>query len=159
MKHRIYIKNEQKEEAYTPAMRSYIVSAVVKTLNYEQFEDPCEVSVTLTDDEGIRALNKEYRDKDSATDVLSFPLIDGEYTEEDMIDGYLPLGDIVISLQRARGQAESLGHGLNEETAFLCVHSTLHLLGYDHETSKEDEEEMFSHQKAIMKLVRGEKDE
>lgn len=159
MKHRIYVKNEQKEEAYTPAMRSYIVSAITKTLNFEEFEDPCEVSVTLTNDENIRKLNKEYRDKDKETDVLSFPQFDGEYTEDDMVDGYLPIGDIVISLQRARAQAEALEHSINEETAFLCVHSTLHLLGYDHETSKEDEEEMFAHQKAIMKLVLGEKDE
>ncbi|MBQ1848233.1 MAG: rRNA maturation RNase YbeY [Clostridia bacterium] len=159
MKHRIYVKNEQKEVAYTPAMRSYIVSAITKTLKYEQFEDPCEVSVTLTNDEGIRKLNKEYRDKDKETDVLSFPLIDGEYSEEDMIDGYLPLGDIVISLERCREQAENIGHSLNEEAAFLCVHSTLHLLGYDHETGEEDEKEMFDHQKAVMKLVRGEKDE
>ena len=159
MKHRIYVKNEQKEVAYTPAMRSYIVSAITKTLQYEQFEDPCEVSVTLTNDEGIRKLNKEYRDKDKETDVLSFPLIDGEYSEEDMIDGYLPLGDIVISLERCREQAENIGHSLNEEAAFLCVHSTLHLLGYDHETGEEDEKAMFDHQKAVMKLVRGEKDE
>ena len=144
MKHRIYIKNEQDKEAYTPAMRSFIVSAVSKTLDYEEFEDPCEVSVTLTDDEGIRELNRVYRDKDKETDVLSFPLIDGEYTEDDMIDGYLPIGDIVISLQRAREQATALGHGINAEVAFLCVHSTLHLLGYDHETSKEDEEDVFT---------------
>ena len=159
MKHKIYIKNEQTEEAYTPAMRSYIVSAINKTLTYEEFEDPCEVSVTLTNDEDIRKLTNAYRNKDAATDVLSFPLIDGEYTEEDIVDGYLPIGDIVISLQHARKQAEALEHSINAEVAFLCVHSTLHLLGYDHETSKEDEEEMFSHQKEIMKLVLGVKDE
>ncbi len=159
MKNKIFIKNEQTEEAYTPAMRSYIVSAINKALAYEEFEDPCEVSVTLINDEDIRKLNNAYRNKDAATDVLSFPLIDGEYTEEDIVDGYLPIGDIVISLQHARKQAEALEHSINEEVAFLCVHSTLHLLGYDHETSPEDEEEMFSHQRAVMKLVLGVKDE
>lgn len=152
--HRIYIKNEQDKEAYTPAMRSYIQAAVSDTLKYEEFEDLCEISVTLTDNEGIRKLNAEYRNKDSETDVLSFPLLDGEYTDADMIDGYLPLGDIVISLEKAREQATALGHNINVEVAFLCVHSTLHLLGYDHETSAEDEEDMFARQKEIMKRFR-----
>lgn len=152
--HRIYIKNEQNKEAYTPAMRSYIQAAVKDTLDYEEFEDDCEVSVTLTDNEGIRALNKQYRDKDVETDVLSFPLLDGEYTDDDLVDGYLPLGDIVISLEKAREQAAALEHGINVEVAFLCVHSTLHLLGYDHETSPEDEEEMFDKQKKIMERFR-----
>lgn len=152
--HRIYVKNEQDKEAYTPAMRSFIRAAIIETLAYEQFEDECEVSVTLTDNAGIRALNAEYRGKDKETDVLSFPLIDGEYTEADLVDGCLPIGDIVISLEKAREQAEDLGHGINEEVAFLCVHSTLHLLGYDHETSPEDEEDMFARQKEIMKKFR-----
>ena len=155
--HRIYIKNEQEKEAYTPAMRSYIQAAVSDTLKFEEFEDLCEVSVTLTDNDGIRKLNAEYRNKDSETDVLSFPLLDGEYTEADMIDGYLPLGDIVISLEKAREQAKSLGHNINVEVAFLCVHSTLHLLGYDHETSPEDEADMFARQEKIMKRFRQEK--
>lgn len=155
--HRIYVKNEQEIEAYTPAMRSYIHAAINDTLAFEEFEDSCEISVTLTDNEGIRKLNAEYRNKDKETDVLSFPLIDGEYTDADMIDGYLPLGDIVISLQKAREQAAALGHNINVEVAFLCVHSTLHLLGYDHETSEEDEADMFSRQEQIMKRFRQEK--
>lgn len=157
MQHRIYVKNEQEKEAYTPAMRSYIQAAIRDTLSYEEFEDNCEISVTLTDNEGIKKLNAEYRNKDKETDVLSFPLLDGEYTDADMIDGYLPLGDIVISLEKAREQANSLGHNINVEVAFLCVHSTLHLLGYDHETSEEDEADMFSRQKQIMKRFRVEK--
>lgn len=152
--HRIFIKNEQEKEAYTPAMRSYIQAAIKETLAYEEFEDNCEISVTLTDNEGIKKLNAEYRNKDTETDVLSFPLLDGEYTDADMIDGYLPLGDIVISLEKAREQANSLGHNINVEVAFLCVHSTLHLLGYDHETSEEDEADMFARQKEIMKKFR-----
>ena len=154
MMHRIYIKNEQKKEAYTPAMRSFIQAAVKETLAYEQFEDQCEVSVTLVDNEKIKALNSEYRNKDRETDVLSFPLLDGEYSDEDLVDGFLPLGDIVISLEKAREQAAELGHNINEEVAFLCVHSTLHLLGYDHETSPEDEADMFARQAKIMKKFR-----
>ncbi len=157
MQHRIYVKNEQDKEAYTPAMRSYIQAAITDTLSYEEFEDNCEVSVTLTDNAGIKVLNAQYRNKDTETDVLSFPLIDGEYTDADMIDGCLPLGDIVISLEKAREQAAALGHNINVEVAFLCVHSTLHLLGYDHETSEEDEEDMFCRQEKIMKRFRQEK--
>ena len=152
--HRIYIKNEQKKEAYTPAMRSFIQAAVKETLAYEQFEDQCEVSVTLVDNEKIKALNSEYRNKDRETDVLSFPLLDGEYSDEDLVDGFLPLGDNVISLEKARAQAAELGRNINEEVAFLCVHSTLHLLGYDHETSPEDEADMFARQAKIMKKFR-----
>lgn len=152
--HRIYIKNEQDREGYTPAMRSFIRAAIIETLSYEQFPDECEISVTLTDNAGIKALNSQYRGKDKETDVLSFPLIDGEYTDDDLVDGCLPVGDIVISLEKAREQATELGHGINEEVAFLCVHSTLHLLGYDHETSPEDEQDMFSRQNEIMKKFR-----
>ncbi|MBQ7698771.1 MAG: rRNA maturation RNase YbeY [Clostridia bacterium] len=154
MQHRIYVKNEQDKESYTPAMRSYIQAAIRDTLSYEEFEDNCEISVTLTDNENIKKLNAQYRNKDAETDVLSFPLLDGEYTDADMIDGYLPLGDIVISLEKAREQANALGHNINVEVAFLCVHSTLHLLGYDHETSEEDEKEMFDRQEQIMKRFR-----
>ena len=154
MQHRIYVKNEQDKEAYTPAMRSYIQAAIRDTLTFEEFEDNCEISVTLTDNEGIKKLNAQYRNKDTETDVLSFPLLDGEYTDADMIDGYLPLGDIVISLEKAREQAKALDHNINVEVAFLCVHSTLHLLGYDHETSEEDEADMFSRQEQIMKRFR-----
>ncbi len=152
---KIYIKNEQDKEAYTPAMRSYIYAAINDTLKFEEFGDPCEISVTLTDNAGIKKLNAEYRNKDTETDVLSFPLLDGEYTEADMVNGYLPLGDIVISLEKARRQAAELSHNINVEVAFLCVHSTLHLLGYDHETSEEDEADMFSRQEKIMQRFRG----
>lgn len=89
-----------------------------------------EVSVLVTDDEGIRRLNRRFRAADKATDVLSFPL------------GGECLGDIVISLPRAREQAADYGHSLRREVAFLAAHGTLHLLGYDHETNEEDAAEM-----------------
>lgn len=138
-------------------MRSYIRAAITDTLNHEGMEDDCDVNVTLVDDEAIREMNLEYRNKDSSTDVLSFPLLDGEYTDDDLVDGVLMLGDVVISMETADRQAKEYGHSINEELAFLCVHSALHLLGYDHETSPEDEEEMFSVQEDIMKKFRGKK--
>ncbi len=141
---KIYITNQQKTVALTPAMRALIRRAVNAALRCEQYSHPAEVSVTLTDNAGIRALNLEYRGKDSATDVLSFPMFDE--TDERAI-----LGDIVISLERALGQANEYGHSLEREVAFLTVHSVLHLLGYDHELGEQEEREMFTKQEEILK--------
>lgn len=95
----------------------------------------CEVSLFLTDDQGIQALNLMYRDLDQPTDVLSFPLDqDGMPTLPDVPT---LLGDIVLSVERARDQADEYGHSFERELAFLVVHGVLHLLGYDHE--EEDE--------------------
>ncbi|NPB06641.1 MAG: rRNA maturation RNase YbeY [Aquificae bacterium] len=91
-----------------------------------------ELSVYVTDDEEIRRLNRTYRKKDRPTDVLSFPL-------NERADGYLLLGDIVISQDTAERQAEELGHSLKEEIKRLAVHGLVHLLGYDHEKGGEEE--------------------
>ena len=99
---------------------------------------PCEVDVLFTDDEGIHQINLEQREVDRPTDVLSFPMFDlqpGEHpTQEDADpgDNLVPLGDMVISLERAKAQGEEYGHGTRREVAYLAVHSVLHLLGYDH---------------------------
>lgn len=104
----------------------------------------CEVTLTLTDDERIRKLNREYRDTDSSTDVLSFPMVDFEQPADyscidddptDLFDpenGELMLGDIVISTDHVIAQAEEYGHSVLRELAFLITHSMLHLLGFDH---------------------------
>lgn len=86
-----------------------------------------EVALTLCDDAYIKELNNDFRGIDSVTDVLSFPTLDFEH-----VGGYSILGDIVISLPRAVLQAEEYGHSLKRELCFLCVHSALHLMGYDH---------------------------
>lgn len=114
---------------------------------------PVEVSVTIVDNEQIHQLNKEYRQVDRPTDVLSFPL--WEPDEEWVIDEeeeWVPLGDIVISLPKAEEQAREYGHSIEREVGFLAVHGFLHLLGYDHET-KEEEKEMFTKQEAILNQV------
>ena len=110
-------------------------------------------SVTFIDNEGIRSLNNEYRNKDSATDVLSFPMY--AFTEDDMpdTDFSVELGDIVLSLERAAEQAEEFGHSYEREVAFLTVHSVLHLLGYDHELSEEDDLDMRERQRKIMEKI------
>ena len=134
-------------------LKSAVRTAVSTTLKHEEFFRDAEVSVTFTDDAYIRTLNAEYRKKDAATDVLSFPIYEkGEpYTTPDTP---VLLGDIVISLERAKEQGEKIGNTLEEEVSFLTVHSTLHLLGYDHETSQEDEDEMFARQKKIVEEIR-----
>ena len=152
MKHTVYINNDQSIVKITPALRGLIRRAVTQTLLYEDFSRPCEVSVTFTDNEKIRELNRTYRNIDRETDVLSFPLFD-----EDFSDGEkAALGDVVISLEKAVRQAEEYGHSFEREVAFLTVHSLLHLLGYDHETSAEDEKEMFFRQEEILKLMQRE---
>jgi metalloprotein, YbeY/UPF0054 family len=120
------------------------------TLKHINFDTASETSVSFTDNEGIRALNREYRGMDKPTDVLSFPLYEPDEEIEVIEDESAELGDIVISLERARTQAEEIGNTFEREVMFLCVHSTLHLLGWDHETSAEDEREMFAMQDEIM---------
>ncbi len=108
-----------------------------------------EISLLLTDDAAIQELNRDYRGKDAPTDVLSFPMNEGEdalLPEE----GNLLLGDIVISLEKAAAQAELYGHSLERETVFLFIHGLLHLLGYDHERGIEAEKEMFAWQEQII---------
>ncbi len=127
--------------------------AVFATLEYENIPFPVEVSITLCDNEYIKTLNKKFRDKDSATDVLSFPLYDFNTEELYGEDEVVSIGDIVISLERAKEQAKEIGHTFLEEAAFLAIHSTLHLLGYDHERSSEDDEAQCKAQREIISTL------
>lgn len=152
---KIYFENSQDKLPLTYKLKMLIRNAVESTLDFEDFQNYCEVSVTFTDNEGIHELNKKYRDVDKPTDVLSFPLFDFEGDcEEPPIDEVMSnLGDIVISLEKAKEQAEEFGHSFERETAFLCVHSMLHLLGYDHERSDEEDREMRAKQTEIMRIM------
>ena len=149
MKLKIYFEDHQKEEIVTYRLKMLIRRAVEETLAYEGVLDDCEVSVTLCDNEEIRELNKKFRNIDRATDVLSFPLFDDDGMDAHVEELDCMLGDIVLSLERARLQAEEFGHSFEREVAFLTVHSTLHLLGYDHETSPEEEADMRRRQSEI----------
>ena len=111
-----------------------------------------EVSVTLTDNEYIHKLNKEYRGIDRPTDVLSFALNESEEPEVDDGPDINVLGDLVISVERAREQAADYGHSVRREVAFLTVHGMLHLLGYDH-IEDEDREEMEAEQRTVMNAL------
>ena len=152
---RIYFDNHQDKHPLTYRLKMLVREAIEATLDYEQYGNPCEVSVTFVDNAEIRDLNKKFRSIDKATDVLSFPLFDYEgESEEPPVDEMLGmLGDIVLSLEQAALQAEEYGHSFEREVAFLTVHSMLHLLGYDHETGEEDEADMRRRQSEIMDLM------
>ena len=150
----IYFMNDQEKETVTYGLKLLIRRSIEAALEYEGFANNAQVSVTFTDNEGIRELNAQYRNIDRATDVLSFPLIDFEGGEDTPFDDpEMMLGDIVISLERAREQAREYGHGFERETAFLCVHSMLHLLGYDHVNSEAEEAEMRRRQSEILERM------
>ena len=109
-----------------------IVSACKSVLSIENFSDDAEISVTLVDADEIRALNRDFRNIDRATDVLSFPLGEnGEY-DTNPENGCFMLGDVIINVNQALTQANEFGHSKEREIAYLTVHSVLHLLGYDH---------------------------
>lgn len=146
---KIYFESTLGDTKVTYKLKMLMRKAIEETLKYEGIEDECEVSLTFTDNEGIRELNRTYRNIDRATDVLSFPQI--AYDEGEEAGG--SLGDIVLSVERAKEQAEEFGHSFERECAFLCVHSVLHLLGYDHELSDEDDEDMRRRQREIMEIM------
>ncbi|MGM9927622.1 MAG: rRNA maturation RNase YbeY [Bacillus sp. (in: firmicutes)] len=117
----------------------------------EGIEEDCEISITFVDNDSIREINREYRGKDTPTDVISFALEEMGEDEIEIIGGDMPrvLGDIIISIDRTKEQAEEYGHSFERELGFLALHGFLHLLGYDH-IEKEDEIVMFTKQKDIL---------
>ena len=137
------------------SLKYAVRKAIEATLEYEEFYSPCEVSVTFCDNDYIQKVNREFRDKDNATDVLSFPMFDMELEDDIPVnpDGSVTLGDILISVERAAKQAEELGNSFIREVAFLAIHSTLHLLGYDHERSKDDDEAQCLAQREILEML------
>jgi len=157
--HKIYARHsgvKDSEKLFIPLIKR----CVWATLHVEGVDVPCEISVLITNNRQIRKINKEFRDIDKSTDVLSFPmqtLIPGMFKHEpNMIDpetGLLPLGEIVLSAERVNKQAIKFMHSSERETAYLTIHSVLHLLGYDHfgdaqETKKMRERE----KKTLMEL-------
>lgn len=149
---KIYYSNKKKETSRTVKLVYLVDRAVKAALEYMNFPYDCEISLTFCGDDDIRELNKKFRNIDKATDVLSFPLLDfrgGDEPDEELNE----LGDIVINLDRAAKQADEYGHSLEREVAFLAVHSTLHLLGLDHERSEEEDEFVCSLQDEIMKEI------
>ena len=152
MKHKIYTTDKTGEKLLTPSLRALVKRAVAKALEYEEFGRIAEVSVTAVDEEEIPRLNAEWRDKNAVTDVLSFPALDDSDEIVAFDDEAIVLGDIVLCMKRCREQAEEFGHSMERETAYLTVHSTLHLLGYDH-IEEAEEKEMVKKQGEITALL------
>ncbi len=153
MEHNIFLEAEvEVSEELSPLLNKVIVTVLYE----EQVAHPCEINVLITDDEGIHQINLEQRDVDRPTDVLSFPMFDlepGEHPDEEDADpetGLIPLGDMVISLERAVAQAEEFGHSVEREVCYLAVHSILHLLGYDHMDDGPMKAQMRAREEAIL---------
>lgn len=147
---KILIDNRQEVEI-SEELEEAILKAVETVLDYEDEDKDVEVSISFVDNGEIRRLNKEFRNIDRETDVLSFPSID-EFQFDFEIRPRL-LGDIVISVEKALEQAEDYGHSFEREILYLIVHSMLHLLGYDH-IEQEDKEVMRPKEKDIMKELK-----
>ncbi|WP_294500524.1 rRNA maturation RNase YbeY [uncultured Gemmiger sp.] len=133
MSNKVLITNSQNTVKIPSGLRILIRRSCNAVLEYEKFDGPAEISVTFVDNARIAELNAQYRNKPTATDVLSFPMGENGVYDIDEDNGCKILGDIVISMERAMEQAELYGHSLQREVAYLTVHSMLHLLGYDHE--------------------------
>ncbi len=156
MKHKINIVFEQlslQKLTIPPIIKKCIHAA----LDAERISVPCEINVLITDDAGIQIVNRETRQLDKPTDVLSFPMFQLEpgnpptdWTEyQDPDSGRVPLGDMCISLERAIAQAAEFGHSTRREVGYLTIHSMLHLLGYDHLDEGEMKRQMRLREEAI----------
>ena len=160
MKHKIHIVFEQLSLQQF-AIKSIIRKCIQATLDAERISVPCEINVLVTDDEGIRLINKTSRELDKPTDVLSFPMFQlepgcppSDWVEyQDPATGLVPLGDMCISIQRAMAQAEEFGHSTRREIGYLTIHSMLHLLGYDHLDEGEQKRQMRGREEAVANSV------
>lgn len=156
MKHQIIVRYTNRRDR-NPALTVHLHRCITAALAAEGVNVPCEINVLVTDDEGIRAINNATRNIDSATDVLSFPMFQftpGAFPEDvsediDPQTGLLPLGDMAISLERARDQAKRFGNTTRREIGYLTIHSILHLLGYDHMDEGEQKRQMRTREEII----------
>ncbi|MCH3973069.1 MAG: rRNA maturation RNase YbeY [Oscillospiraceae bacterium] len=130
---RVMIENKQKAVKIPTGLRMLVRRCCNAVLRMEHFDASAQVSVTFVDNNQIHKLNKQYRDVDAPTDVLSFPMGEKGVYDTDYSTGTKILGDIVISMEKAVEQADRYGHSLEREVGYLTAHSMLHLLGYDHE--------------------------
>ena len=159
MEHKIYFSRARRGLGFPSAYLS-VRAAALAVLQAQGADKLCEISVLFTDNAGIRILNGDYRGIDSSTDVLSFPSFDMQAgvlalseDEKDPETGRYCLGDMAISLEQCAKQAQEYGNSFEREIMYLTVHSTLHLLGYDHVDEAEEKRKMRAREKEIMKLL------
>lgn len=154
----LMMENEQDKIEVTQELEKLFHDVCCRVMESEDCRFDAEISITLVDNDRIREINSEQRGIDRVTDVLSFPMLEfdenGEASADFDSDGdFVLLGDIVISPERAVQQAEEYGHSYMREMAFLTAHSMLHLLGYDHVDSAEDEKIMCEKQEAVLQSL------
>ena len=153
-KHKIMISADV--PGVNEGLRSFLRKVILAALEAEAVDIPCEVNVLVTNDTGIHRVNLDMRGVDAPTDVLSFPMFElqpGDKPGPDDADpasGLAPLGDMCISLERAKAQAKEYGHANRRELAYLAVHSVLHLLGYDHLDEGPMKARMRAREEAVM---------
>ena len=162
MRHKINLVFEQLSLQKFTISRN-IKRCIQETLEAEGIHVRCEINVLVTDDAGIQIINRESRNLDKPTDVLSFPMFQltagnppadwEEYRDPD--SGLVPLGDMCISLERAVAQAEEFGHSVRREVGYLTIHSMLHLLGYDHLDEGPQKKQMRGREEAIASSIPG----
>ena len=146
-----------------PITASVISKCIRATLEAEKITAPCEINVLVTDDVGIHGVNLAMREMDKPTDVLSFPMFQLEpgnppadwEAYKDPETGLVPLGDMCISLERAKDQAKEFGHSVKREVGYLTIHSMLHLLGYDHLDEGPMKKQMREREEAIAASIPG----
>ena len=159
LKHKISIR--QQNTFASIRLRHHLKECISTALEIQKVRVPCEINVLLTNNEGIRNINKEFRDIDRETDVLSFPMFQltpGEFPQDcsvmlDPGSGRLPLGDMCLSLEKAQNQAKEYGHSFLRESGYLTVHSVLHLLGYDHMDEGIQKEAMRRQEELILEQI------
>ena len=143
--------NDQDKIEIPEEIEEILEQVILGTLNHEKIDKFCEISILFVDNDKIRELNRDYRDNDKETDVLSFQ----QYESIEEINGegdFILLGDVVISLEKALEQSKEYGHSFIREISYLAVHSILHLLGYDH-MENEEKKIMRSKEEAILEKL------
>ncbi|MGN0171918.1 MAG: rRNA maturation RNase YbeY [Acutalibacteraceae bacterium] len=150
---KVVIENKQKTVKVPTGLRMLLRRCCHAVLEQEHFGEPAQVDISIVDNAMIREINREHRNIDRVTDVLSFPLGENGVYDKDPETGAYMLGDIVVSIERAQTQAEQYDHSFQREMGYLVVHSMLHLLGYDHEAGGLQAVRMREHEEAVMQKI------
>lgn len=149
----INFSNRQRKVKLPQNVKTLLTSAVKASLEVESVSEPAEVNITFVSDEGIKNINRDFRNINKSTDVLSFPLGENGVYDVNPENGRILLGDVIISVEHASIQAETFGHSFEREMAYLTVHSIFHLLGYDHIDEAEEKRIMREREEAALSAI------
>lgn len=149
----INFSNRQRKVKLPQNVKTLLTSAVKASLEVEGVSEPAEVNITFVSDEGIKNINRDFRNINKSTDVLSFPLGENGVYDVNPENGRILLGDVIISVEHALIQAETFGHSFEREMAYLTVHSIFHLLGYDHIDEAEEKRIMREREEAALSAI------